>query len=89
MGNSKGLKLVCRDGRWEWAAWELTRVHPEGGAEARYGMRTPCTLGDHWLALAADGSVASVQTVTLYDTAEQAEEVRAAWERQQEATIAG
>ena len=70
-------------------AWELTRVRPEGNTEAKYGMRTPCTLGDHWLALSADGSVASTQEVTLYDTAEQAEAVRAAWERQQEAAIVG
>ena len=49
MGNSKGLKLVCRDGSWQWAAWELTPVRSDG--VTRYGMRTPCTLGDHWLAL--------------------------------------
>lgn len=87
MGNSKGLKLVCRDGSWQWAAWELTRVRPEGSAEALYGMRTPCMLGDHWLAQADDGTVASVQMVTLYPTAERAEAVRIAWE-QQEASIA-
>ncbi len=87
MGNSKGLKLVCRDGSWQWAAWELTPVRSDG--VSRYGMRTPCTLGDHWLTLSQDGTASSTQAVTLYDTAEQAEEVRATWERQQEATIVG
>jgi hypothetical protein len=82
MGNSKGLKLRCRDGRWEWAAWELTPVRGEDGA-LRYGMRTPCLLGDHWLAITADGTVQSVQTVALFPTPDQAEAVRAAWERQE------
>ena len=40
---------VPRRQSWQWAAWELTPVRSDG--VTRYGMRTPCTLGDHWLAL--------------------------------------
>jgi hypothetical protein len=46
----------------------------------RYGMRTPCLLGDHWLMLATDGTAQSVQTATLFATPDQAEAVRASWE---------
>lgn len=43
--NPTGLKLRCRDGHWEWGAFELRKLPNAVG----FGMVAACQYGDHWL----------------------------------------
>lgn len=85
MAKMTGLKLRCRDGRWEWANWEVRRIpHIPGGATATYAAVTPCELGDHWLWQEGDGTIsARTHEAYLWPTREAAEAAISRWEQQE------